>query len=162
MTLILVMDNDFAIGKNGDLLYRLPLDMKHFRETTANSAVVMGRKTYESFPKRPLPDRENIVLSRNSAEIEGAKVFNDVDEMLKYVKTLDKKVFVIGGAEIYKLLLPYCDEAIITRVYENFGGDVFFYDIEHDKSWELVESSEIFETNCKNIRFLRFTRKIRQ
>ena len=159
MTLILVMDNDCAIGLNGGLLCRLPLDMKNFRETTKNSAVVMGRKTYESFPKRPLPERENIVLSRNSSEIEGAKVFNNVDEMLKYVKTLDKKVFVIGGAEIYKQLLPFCDEAIITRVYENFGGDVFFYDIEKDKNWELVESSPVLETNCKNIRFMRFLRK---
>lgn len=159
MTLILVMDNDFAIGKNGGLLYELPLDMKHFRETTANSAVVMGRKTYMSFPKRPLPNRENIVLSRTSTEIGGAKVFNDVNEMLDYVKTLDKKVFVIGGGEIYKLLLPYCEEAVITRVYDSFGGDVFFYDIENDESWELAESSEMLETNGKNIRFLKFMRK---
>ena len=159
MTLILVMDNDFAIGKNGGLLYSLPLDMKHFRETTMNSAVVMGRKSYESFPKRPLPNRENIVLSRRSAEIEGAKVFNNKEDLLAYVKTLDKKVFVIGGGEIYKLLLPYCDEAIITRVYDSFEGDVFFYDIENDSSWELSESSEILETNGKNIRFLKFIRK---
>ena len=159
MTLILVMDNDCAIGKNGDLLCRLPLDMKHFRETTKNSAVVMGRKTYESFPKRPLPDRENIVLSRNLSEIKGATVFGDVNEMLKYVNSTEKKVFVIGGAEIYKLLLPYCSEALITRVYENFSGDVFFYDIEHDKNWELLESSPVLETNGKNIRFMRFLRK---
>ncbi|MCH5196750.1 MAG: dihydrofolate reductase [Oscillospiraceae bacterium] len=159
MTIILVMDNDFAIGKNGGLLYSLPLDMQHFRETTKGAAVVMGRKTYESFPKRPLPGRENIVLSRNSQKIEGATVFNDVGEMLSYVKTLDKKVFVIGGGEIYRLLLPYCDEAIITRVYDSFGGDVFFYDIENDKSWELVECSETLETNGKNIRFMKFVRK---
>ncbi|MCH5207481.1 MAG: dihydrofolate reductase [Oscillospiraceae bacterium] len=159
MTIILVMDNDFAIGKNGGLLYSLPLDMRHFRETTKGAAVVMGRKTYESFPKRPLPGRENIVLSRNSSQIEGATVFNDVGEMLSYVKTLDKKVFVIGGGEIYKLLLPYCGEAIITRVYDSFGGDVFFYDIENDKNWELVECSEMLETNGKNIRFMKFVKK---
>ncbi len=159
MTLILVMDNDCAIGKNGDLLCRLPLDMKHFRETTKNSVVVMGRKTYESFPKRPLPERENVVLSRSLSEIDGAKVFGDIDEMLKYVNSLGKRVFVIGGAEIYKQLLPYCDEALITRVYENFAGDVFFYDIENDKNWELAESSPILETNCRNIRFMRFLRK---
>ncbi len=159
MTAILVMDNDCAIGKNGGLLCGLPLDMKHFRETTKNSAVVMGRKTYESFPKRPLPNRENIVLSRSLSEIDGAKVFGNTDEMLKYVNSLDKKVFVIGGADIYKQLLPYCDEAIITRVYENFSGDVFFYDIEKDKNWELAESSPVLETNGKNIRFMRFLRK---
>ena len=159
MTLILVMDNDCAIGKNGDLLYRLPEDMKHFRETTKNSTVIMGRKTYESFPKRPLPDRENIVLSRNSKKIDGARVFSDIKSLLKYADSLENRVFVIGGGEIYKQLLPYCDEALITRVYESFGGDVFFSDIEHDPEWELAEASPVIETNGKNIRFLRFLRK---
>ncbi len=159
MTLILVMDNDCAIGKNGNLLYRLPEDMKHFRTTTENCAVIMGRKTYESFPKRPLANRENIVLSRSVKEIDGARVFGDIESMLSYVEKLDKRVFVIGGGEIYRLLLPYCGEAIITRVYENFGGDVFFEDIEHDKSWRLAESSPLVETNGKIIRFMRFLRK---
>lgn len=159
MTLILVMDNDCAIGKNGGLLYRLPEDMKHFRETTKNSTVIMGRKTYESFPKRPLPYRENIVLSRNSKKIDGARVFPDIKSLLKYAESLENRVFVIGGGEIYEQLLPYCDEALITRVYESFGGDVFFTDIEHSRDWELAEASPVIETNGKNIRFLRFLRK---
>ncbi len=159
MTLILVMDNDCAIGKNGGLLYRLPEDMKHFRTTTENCAVIMGRRTYESFPKRPLANRENIVLSRSIKKIDGARVFGDIKSMLAYVENLDKKAFVIGGGEIYRELLPYCDEAIITRVYENFGGDVFFKDIEHDNDWQLSESSPLIETNGKIIRFLRFLRK---
>lgn len=159
MTLILVMDNDCAIGRDGGLLCRLPEDMKHFRETTQGSVVIMGRKTYESFPKRPLPNRENLVLSRSVKEIEGAEVFADIESVLSRVKNSEKPVFVIGGAEIYKQLAPYCDEALITRVYENFGGDEFFEDIEHDNDWELCESSSVFETNCKNIRFLKFVRK---
>lgn len=158
MTLILVMDNDCAIGKNGGLLCRLPVDMKNFKETTAGSCVVMGRKTYASFPKGPLPDRENIVLSKSVENIEGCTVFSDIDKLLEYVSNLGKKVFVIGGGEIYSLLEPYCDEALITRVYENFGGDVFFHDIEHDKNWKLIESSSVVETSCKRIRFLKFTR----
>lgn len=159
MTLILVMDNDCAIGKNGDLLYRLPEDMKHFRETTKNSTVIMGRKTYESFPKRPLPDRENLVLSRNSKKIDGARVFPDIKSLLKYANSLENRVFVIGGGEIYEQLLPHCDEALVTRVYESFGGDVFFTDIEHSPDWVLAEASPVIETNGKNIRFLRFVRK---
>lgn len=159
MTIILVMDNDCAIGKNGNLLYRLPEDMKHFRATTENCAVVMGRKTYESFPKRPLPNRENIVISRTMKSIDGAGVFGDIKDLLSYLEKLDKKVFVIGGGEIYHELLPYCDEAIITRVYENFGGDVFFEDIEHDGNFELAESSPLIETNGKIIRFMKFLRK---
>lgn len=159
MTLILVMDNDCAIGKNGGLLYRLPADMKHFRETTKGAAVIMGRKTYESFPKRPLPDRENLVLSRSAKEIEGARVFGDIDSLLGYVKTLNSKVFVIGGGEIYKQLAPYCDEALITRLYENMGGDVFFEDLGRSSDWELAGSSQVVETNCKKIRVFRYVRK---
>ena len=159
MTIILVMDNDHAIGKNGGLLYDLPEDMKHFRETTKGSTVIMGRKTYDSFPKKPLPNRENLVLSRSTAQIDGARVFGDIGSLLSYVKTVQNKVFVIGGGEIYRQLLPYCTEADITRVYDSFGGDVFFYDIEHDPEWELVEKSDEIETNGKIIRFLRFVRK---
>ena len=158
MTLILVMDNDCAIGKNNSLLCSLPADMKHFREVTKNSAIVMGRKTYESFPKRPLPDRENIVLSRSVKEFDGAAVFDDPEKLLTYVRSLDKKVFVIGGGEIYALLERYCDEALITRVYENFGGDVFFKDIEHDPDWQFAESSPLVETSGRNIRFFRYVR----
>lgn len=158
MTLILVMDNDCAIGRNGGLLCSLPADMKHFRETTKGAAVIMGRKTYESFPKRPLPDRENIVLSRSVMELDGARVFGDIDSLLDYVKTLTGKVFVIGGGEVYKQLAPYCGEALITRLYENMGGDVFFEDIERDPEWKLTDSSFVVETGCKNIRVLRFVR----
>ena len=159
MTIILVMDNDFAIGKNGGLLYSLPEDMKRFREITQNSTVIMGRRTYESFPKRPLPNRENLVLSRSAENIEGARVFPNVESVLEYVKDSPNKVFVIGGGEVYRQLLPYCGEALITRVYDSFGGDVFFYDIENDPEWELVEKSEEIETNGKIIRFLKFIRR---
>lgn len=158
MTLILVMDNDCAIGRDGGLLCRLPEDMKHFRETTKNSVVIMGRKTYESFPKRPLPDRENLVLSRSEKKIEGAEVFPDIESVLARVKNSKKPVFVIGGADIYRQLAPYCDEALITRVYENFGGDAFFEDIEHDNEWTLAESSAVIDTDCHKIRFFRYVR----
>lgn len=158
MTLILVMDNDCAIGRNGGLLCGLPEDMKHFREITKGAAVVMGRKTYESFPKRPLPGRRNIVLSRSAGTIDGAEVFNDAEKLLDYLKTLNEPVFVIGGGEIYRELEPHCDEALITRVYENFGGDVFFHDIEHDRGWKFAEGSPVIETGGRMIRFLRFTR----
>lgn len=118
----------------------------------------MGRKTWESFPKRPLPNRENIVLSRSVKELDGAEVFADVESVLEHVQNSDKRVFVIGGAEVYHQLAPYCDEALITRVYENFGGDVFFEDIERDREWRLAESSALVETGCRKIRFFRYVR----
>lgn len=158
MTLIMVMDNDCAIGRGGGLLCGLPEDMKHFRERTKGTAVVMGRKTYESFPKRPLPGRRNIVLSRSANAVEGAEVFRDTDTLLEYLKSLEEPVYVIGGGEVYRELEPYCDEAMITRVYESFGGDVFFHDLERDRAWRLCESSPVIETGGRRIRFFRFVR----
>lgn len=163
MKLILVMDNDCAIGKGGGLLTRLPADMKHFREITQGSVVIMGRKTYESFPKRPLPNRENLVLSRSAKAIEGAEVFPDIESVLERVRAVEQKnqkpVFVIGGAEIYRQFAPYCGEALITRVYESFGGDTFFIDIERSKDWVLAEASIVLETSCHKIRFFRYIKK---
>lgn len=159
MTVIVVADNDWAIGVNGGLLTRLPEDMKHFRETTAGSTIVMGRKTYESFPKRPLPDRENCVISRTVKALDGAKVYGSVESFLDYAKTVSGEIYVIGGGEIYSRLLPYCDRAIITRVYECFGGDTFFADLDRQPEWELAETSPIIETGCHNIRFMLYTRR---
>ena len=129
MTLILSADCDWAIGKDGNLLAHIPEDMKFFKETTTGSTVVMGRKTWDSFPKKPLPDRKNCVISRTVKQLDGAEVFGSVEDFLKYAEKAEGKIYVIGGAEIYKQLLPYCDEALITRIYECFHGDVFFEDI---------------------------------
>lgn len=159
MTIILVADNNWAIGKNGNLLARLPEDMKRFREITTGHTVVMGRKTYESFPKRPLLDRVNCVISRTQKEIEGAEVFGSVEEFLQYAKGVNDEIFVIGGGEIYSQFLPYCDKAYITRVYESFEGDTFFTDIDALSEWEAVKSSDIIETNGFKIRFIDYVRK---
>ncbi len=159
MKLILAADNDWAIGREGGLLARLPEDMKFFRETTTGHAVVMGRKTWESFPKRPLPDRENFVLSRTLKQADGAKVFGSVEEFLEFAKDYDGEIYVIGGGDVYKQLLPYCDTALITRVYECFGGDTFFTDIDALPGWEIAETSPVIKTDCYNIRFFKYVRK---
>lgn len=158
MTLILAADCDWAIGKDGNLLAHIPEDMKFFKETTTGSTVVMGRKTWDSFPKKPLPDRKNCVISRTVKQLDGAEVFGSVEDFLKYAEKAEGKIYVIGGAEIYKQLLPYCDEALITRIYECFHGDVFFEDIEHDRSWELREVSPVIASECRNIRSFRYER----
>ncbi len=158
MTIILAADNDWAIGKDGGLLAHIPEDMKFFRETTKNSIVVMGRKTWDSFPKKPLPDRENCVISHTVTALEGARVFSSVEDFLKYAQDKEK-IFVIGGGEIYRQLLPYCDEAFITRIYECFGGDVFFTDIEHNDEWQLAETSPALQSECRTIRFFRYVRR---
>lgn len=159
MKLILAADHDWAIGKDGDLLANIPEDKKFFRETTKGSTVVMGRKTWDSLPKKPLPDRVNCVLSRSVKSLEGAEVFADVESLLEFTKKAQGDVFVMGGADVYEQLLPYCDEAFVTRIYENFHGDVFFEDIEHDKAWELVEASPAVSSECRTIRFFHYKRK---
>ena len=158
LTMILAADNEWAIGRDGGLLARLPEDMKFFKETTTGHTVVMGRKTYESFPKRPLPDRENCVISRTLGEIEGAKVFKSVVDFLQYAQDSEEDVYVIGGGEIYAAFLPYCDEALVTRVYECFGGDTFVADLDAHPDWEVKETSPVFETGCHKIRFMRYER----
>ena len=118
MKLFAAADKEWNIGNKGELLFSLPDDMKFFRTTTSGKVVVMGRKTLESFPgSKPLKNRVNIVLSRNAHEVEGAEFVNSVDELLEKVKEYNSDdVYVIGGAQIYSLLLPYCDTALITHV----------------------------------------------
>lgn len=150
MKLIAACDRNWAIGMDNGLLFDIPLDMKHFRETTKDSVVVMGRKTLESFPnKKPLKNRVNIVLSRSMGRREDCLVVSDLNGLFEeLVKLNGKNIFVIGGAEIYKLLLEYCDEAIITRVDAVAPlADRFFPDLDKNLDWEIVNESEPVEDN---------------
>ena len=125
MNIIAAVDKNWAIGKNNELLVRIPMDQKFFRETTTGKVVVMGRKTLESFPNaKPLKNRKNVVLTTD-------KNFKcDGTEIVHGIKTIVEKyggddTFVIGGGEVYKQLLPYCDSAYITKVFSDGNADVF-------------------------------------
>ena len=130
--LIVAMDNERGIGKNNDLMWHLPADMKFFKETTSGHIVVTGRKNYDSIPERfrPLPNRENAVLTRNSDyEALGALVFASLDECLKYYENeTERTVFIIGGGQIYKEAMDsgVVDELFITHVNHVYGADTFF------------------------------------
>lgn len=156
MKLIAACDRNWAIGRDNGLLFDIPLDMKHFRETTKGSVVVMGRKTLESFPnKKPLKNRVNIVLSRSMGWREDCLVVSDLNGLFEELTKLNgKNIFVIGGAEIYKLLLEYCDEAIITRVDTVAPlADRFFPDLDKNPDWEIVNESVPVEDNGYRISF---------
>ena len=142
MTIILAADNDWAIGKDGGLLADIPEDKKLFRETTKDSTVIMGRKTWDSLPKKPLPNRTNIVLSRTVKQLEGAQVFADVDSLLEYTAKAEGKVFGIGGAEIYRAFLPYCDTAHITWIDYEYMADTWFPDLDKDPDWDVTADSD--------------------
>lgn len=161
MNLIAAADKNNAIGKNGGLLYKIPADMKFFRETTTGKTVVMGRKTLESFPDgNPLKNRVNIVLTRNDDyRKDGVVICNDISELEKEIKKYDTNdIFVIGGEEIYKLLLPLCDRAYITRIDGEADADAFLPDLDGSDDWKIISQSETLTDNDVNFRFVTYER----
>lgn len=122
---IVAMTNDRVIGKDGDLPWHLPEDLKFFKKTTLGHPIIMGRKTYDSIGK-PLPKRKNIVLTRNQDwQADGVEVIHAPEDIYELQLDVDK-AFIIGGAEVYQLYLPLLDELIITHIAENYMGDTFF------------------------------------
>ncbi|MDA8736221.1 MAG: dihydrofolate reductase [Opitutae bacterium] len=132
---IAAMAENRVIGNQGDIPWHLPEDFKWFKQTTMGQILVMGRKTYESIG-RPLPGRETFVLSRTPREIEGVHSFTNL-EMLDHFET-DKTIWIAGGGEIYKQMLPHCSELYLTRVHRTVEGDAHFPEFEN--KFELAET----------------------
>ncbi|MES2279207.1 MAG: dihydrofolate reductase [Bacteroidota bacterium] len=128
-----------AIGKNNELLWRLPNDLKHFRQITTGHTVIMGRKTYDSVGK-PLPNRRNIIITRQKIAIEGCEVVASVDEAL-VLCTGEPEVFIVGGAEIYKLAMPVTNRIYLTIVHQEFDADAFFPSINYHE-WAETERED--------------------
>ncbi len=140
--IIAAMDEENAIGKNGEIPWHYPEDLKHFKEKTTNHSVLMGRKTYESLPEdfRPLPNRENIVLTRSNPELdESVKVVNSLKEA--YRKAESEKLFIAGGASVYEQTLEKAERMILTRIPGKHDGDTFFPDW-NDENWDLYSKRE--------------------
>jgi dihydrofolate reductase len=138
------VSENLVIGKNNDLPWHLPEDLKHFKEITLGKTVVMGRKTFESILarlKKPLPGRKNVVISRqeNYQVPEGVLVFNSLDSVVDVLFTED--LYVIGGAEIYKQALPKAQKLYITEVKGEYEGDAFFPQINWQE-WKKVEEEK--------------------
>ena len=154
MRAIFHADKKWGIGKKNGLMFSLPKDMKFFRETTTGKTVVMGLNTLRSFPGgKPLKNRTNIVLSPVDAGA-GALTVHDLEELFKEVKKYpEEDVFVIGGASVFRALLPYCTEALVTKVDADGGADVFAPDLDADPAFALAFESEPEEDNGFFIRF---------
>jgi dihydrofolate reductase len=126
ISFIWAMDENQVIGKNNQLPWHLPEDLKFFKRVTMGHPVAMGRKTHESIG-RILPGRENIVITRNrDFTCEGCTVIYSIEEFISYCKEKKEEVFVIGGAEIFHELIPIVDRLYLTMIYEKFDGDTFF------------------------------------
>lgn len=145
MNLIVAVDRNWAIGKDGRLLVNIPADRQLFVKETTGKVVVMGRKTLESLPGgQPLGKRENIVLSKDPGyRVKGAKVCNSVDEALELLADRNPDdVYIIGGQSIYEQFLPYCDTAHVTFVDYTYDADTLFPNLDADPQWRLAEESD--------------------
>lgn len=155
LTFILAMDKNNLIGSNNDLPWRLPADLKYFKQQTLNKTIIMGRKTCESLPF-VLPKRRNIVLTRNvNFQREGFEMIHKLDNL----KDLADEAFVIGGSMIYKLLMPQATKLLITKIHHEFSGDTYFDWI--SSRWRLKSRVDhsADENNLYNYSFLEYVLK---
>lgn len=148
MNIIVCVDENFNIGIDNKLLFDIKRDMEFFKTKTLNNVVIMGRKTLESLPNSaPLKNRINIVMT-SQCDFSGCICVKDIDALFNLLKDYNTNdIYVIGGEQIYKLLLPYCETAYITKVYSNKIGDSKFPNIDKLDNWELLQSSEVFNEN---------------
>jgi dihydrofolate reductase len=134
--MIAAVAENLALGKNNELVWHLPDDFKRFKQLTTNHYIIMGRKTFESFPK-PLPNRTHVIITRQQDyTAEGCLVAANLADALAMIPK-DENVFVIGGGEIYALALPFTDVIELTKVHARFEADTFFPEID-SKQWNLV------------------------
>lgn len=139
ISLLYAMDRNRAIGYNNDLPWRLPNDLKFFKNLTTSNTIIMGRKTFDSM-RRPLPNRENVIVTRDrSFSVEGCEVIYSIDPVIEWSKhNPEKEYFVIGGADIFKQLLPFADRMYMTYIDETFPGDTFF-PLFDEQDWKITK-----------------------
>jgi dihydrofolate reductase len=153
ISIIVAFANNRVIGKDNQLIWHLPNDLKHFKAVTSGHPVIMGRKTYESIG-RLLPNRKNIIVTRNTAyQVEGAHVFNSLETAIDSCVG-EEEVFIIGGSEIYRQALTLAHKLYITEVLHEFEGDAFFPEINFDE-WKVIseENGILDEKNKWEHRF---------
>jgi len=166
VALIVAMDRERGIGRDNDLMWHLPDDMQFFKDTTKSQIVVMGRRNYDSIPEkyRPLPGRENVVLTRNSDfHADGCLVFNSLSACLDhYAHETERTVFIIGGGEIYRLALEAnsVDEMYITHIEHVYGADTFFPPFQLEE-WtvETLQRHSVDERHNAAFTILKYTKR---
>lgn len=150
ISIIVIISENNVIGVDNGLPWHLPADLKHFKETTMGHHIIMGRKTYESF-KKALPGRTNIVITRQDGYLaEGCQVVKSIEEALEIARNNnEKEAFIIGGAEIYKQVLPLTNSMYLTRIHDVFEGDTYFPEYNLD-NWNIVSQKD-FKADEKNL-----------
>ena len=161
LSIVVAVAKNNVIGKDNKLIWHLPEDLKRFKKLTTGKTIIMGRKTFESLGK-VLPNRKHIVITKNNDfKIDNpmVEVINNINELDKYINS-NEEHFVIGGASIYKILLPYTNKMYITRIYEQFEGDTFFPEIDENE-WKEIERSKGLknEENPYDYEYITYIRK---
>lgn len=160
---IVAADKNWAIGKKNDLLYRLPTDMKHFKETTSGHFVLCGYNTLMSFPKgKALPNRITICLTSKDLKRDDCIIVHSIEEMLETAKEVgpDADFYVIGGGMLYNAMLPYYDEVIVTKVKaEDPEATVFFPNLDENDAFMIKSESIAVDDGDYEIKFITYKRK---
>ncbi|MDF2530984.1 MAG: dihydrofolate reductase region [Clostridia bacterium] len=159
MKAIVAVDLNWGIGYRGNLLLRIPDDMKFFKQMTLGKVVIMGRETFESLPgQEPLKDRINIVLSKSECfKNEKITICRSLDELFQELRKYNlDEVLVIGGESVYAQLLPYCTEAYVTKIESKQVADKYFINLDKEEAWEIVSIGEMRSYNNTQYSFLNY------
>lgn len=167
---IVAVDNNWGIGYNGDLLEHIPEDLRYFKELTTSHVVVMGSKTWDSLPKKPLKDRLNVVVSSKPREVLGdMSIRIDMEELMVrmiYMKrnalvnpAEEEEWFVIGGGSIYQQLLPFCDRVYVTKIYKDHDNvDTYFPNLDKSEEWAPATCGQLLTYNDLAYQFWQYDR----
>ena len=138
LSMIAAVGENLELGYKNQLLCHLPIDLKHFKEITSGHTVIMGDRTWESLPKKPLPNRRNIVVTLDDVTFTDCETVHSIEDALKLIEN-EEEAFIMGGATMYRLFLPYAEKLYLTRIQSSFTADVFFPTIKEDE-WTLSDS----------------------
>ena len=158
---IVAVDENWGIGYNGDLLEHIPEDLKYFKQLTSGNTIVMGRKTWDSLPKKPLPNRFNIVITSQERHFEEMTAFIPFSEAVSRLKhsTKEDDWFIIGGGQIYKELLPYCDRVYVTKIFKNHNQvDTYFPNLDESEEWAPAACTDIRQYKYLTYQFWQYDR----
>ena len=162
ITAIVAVNEDWGIGYNNDLLEHIPADLQYFKAVTIGRVVVMGLNTWNSLPKKPLPNRLNIIIEPTEyyKETDESIVHMDLETFLTMSKDMGMEYVVIGGGSIYKQLLPYCDRVYVTKIYKKHENvDTYFPNLDETNEWEATPVDDVETYKDFSYQFWRYDRK---
>lgn len=149
LAMIVAIAKNGAIGRKNELLWHIPEDLKYFKEVTSGHPIIMGWNTWLSLPKKPLPNRTNIIISHNNKCIDNCIVFKNISECTEYISNQNTTCFVIGGASIYKQLIDYANKLYITWIDKAYYDADVYFPVEKIEPFSLVSTKSMYSEKAK-------------